>query len=107
MSDDLDELLMHEVTVDTWQGVGAYGDVYAPTSGPVPCYLDEKRQLVRDEHGTETTSEAAVFVSLQDGEAFTPGSRVHLDGRDAYVISRARRDGDALDLPSHTEVALT
>ncbi|WP_193118443.1 hypothetical protein [Brachybacterium tyrofermentans] len=105
--EDLDELFMHTVTVDSWVGVGAYGDVYADTSDSLPCYLDETRKLVRDENGTETTSEATVFVSLQDGETFKPGSIVHLEDRDALVISRARRDGRPLDLPSHTEVALT
>lgn len=107
MNDELEELFMHEVAVQTWAGTGAYGDVYEDRTPPLPCYLDETRKLVRDEHGTETVSEATVFVSLQDGEAFTPGSLVHLDDRDAYVISRARRDGEPLGLPSHTEVTLT
>lgn len=107
MSSGIEDLFMHEVTVETFTGSGAYGDTWADESDPVACYLDEKRQLVRDDTGDEVVSEASLFVTLTDGDLFPPGSRVHVPGRVALVISRARRDGRLLDLPSHTELALT
>lgn len=105
--DGIDELFMDAVTVETYEGTGAYGDTWADESDPVPCFCDETRSLVRDEHGVEVVSEATVLAPLAVAGLFPVGSRVHMPGRTATVISCARWDGDALDLPSHTEVTLT
>ena len=109
MTDDdgIDELFMDTVTVETYEGSGAYGDTWADESAPVPCFRDETRRLVRDEHGVEVVSEATVLAPLTVADQFPPGSRVHMPGRIATVISCARWDGEALDLPSHTEVTVT
>lgn len=107
MDDELDELFMHTVTVETFQGSGAYGDTWADESSPVPCFLDAARKRVRDENGDEVVSEATVLLPLGHIDAFTPGSRVHVRGRTALVITSKAWDGDALDLPSHGEVTLT
>lgn len=107
MDDELDELFMHTVTVETYQGSGAYGDSWADVSDPVRCFVDHARKIVRDEKGAEVVSEATVLLPLGRIDAFTPGSRVHVRGRTALVITSKTWDGDALDLPSHGEVTLT
>ncbi|MFE5777082.1 hypothetical protein [Brachybacterium sp. NPDC056505] len=103
----IEEFFIHEVTVDTFTGGGAWGDTYEPTSDPIPCYRDDTRQLVRDADGTEVVSSATVYAALAAAPVFTVGSLVHLPGRDAQVIGCNARDGDALGLPSHVEVTLT
>ena len=108
MSDDgIDELFMDTVTVETYEGTGAYGDTWADESEPVRCLRDESRRLVRDKHGEEVVSEATILAPLAAAALFPPGSRVHLPGRVATVITCARWDGEPLDLPSHTEVTVT
>lgn len=105
--DSIAELFIHAVTVETYAGSGAYGDTWQPESEPVPCFIDESRRLVRDQHGAEVTSETTILTTLGAADKFTPGSRVHVRDRVATVIGRSRFDGEALDLPSHTEVNLT
>lgn len=105
--DPLDELYMNTVTVETYQGGGAYGDTWGEVSEPVRCLVDATRRLVRDTHGEEVVSEATIFMPFGTAELFPPGSRVHLEDRIAVVIARKRRDGAALDLPSHAEVTVS
>ena len=105
--DDIAELFIHTVTVETYAGSGAYGDTWEPESEPVPCFIDESRRLVRDQHGAEVTSETTILTTLGEADRFTPGSRVHVRDWTATVIGRARFDGEELGLPSHTEVNLT
>lgn len=105
--DDIAEMFIHAVTVETYAGSGAYGDTWEPESAPVACFIDESRRLVRDQHGSEVVSEMTVLTALGAADRFTPGSRVHVRGRVVTVIGRSRFDGEALELPSHTEVSLT
>ncbi|MDN5687010.1 MAG: hypothetical protein L0G94_10125 [Brachybacterium sp.] len=107
MGGGIDDLFMHSCTVETYQGSGAYGDSWADESGPIRCLIDGTRKRVRDEHGDEVASEATILAPLTAAALFRTGSRVHYRDRTAVVISCKRWDGDALDLPSHTEVALT
>lgn len=105
--DELDELYLNAVVVETYQGGGAYGDSWGPLSDPVRCLVDGKRRLVRDTHGEEVVSEVTLLMPLESADAFTPGSRVHLQDHVGTVIGRKMLDGSALDLPSHAEVNIT
>lgn len=105
--DSIAELFIHTVTVETYAGSGAYGDTWEPESAPVACFTDESRRLVRDQHGAEVVSETTILTTLGAADQFTPGSRVHARDRTVTVIGRSRFDGEALELPSHTEVNLT
>ncbi|UQN29479.1 hypothetical protein [Brachybacterium kimchii] len=104
---ELSSMFIHQVTVDTFQGAGAWGDTYAPTSDPIACFVDDTLQLVRDTEGTEVVSSTTVYAPLDAADLFTVGTVVHLRKRDAQVIGANRRDGEALGLPSHVEATLT
>lgn len=104
--DELEEFWVHETEVQTYTGSGPYGDEYQPAVG-VPCFIDHKRQLVRDTDGREVTSEATITGPVGEGERFAPGSLVTLGGRERVVISVAVRTSGPLDLPDHFEAATT
>jgi hypothetical protein len=106
-------LFKQAVTVQTRTGAGAYGDVYAdPTS--VACFISEQQRLVRDQNAVEVVSSTMLYAPLTAapteppaGGQFTPGSRVVVNGRTAFVISAARQDSAGPARIHHTEVHLT
>ncbi|MEU5608452.1 hypothetical protein AB0H03_06790 [Streptomyces sparsogenes] len=97
-------LLRHNITIEAFEGSGAYGDYYAePVT--VRCYLDQQTRLVKAPDGTDTTSSSTVYCPLNT--TAPPGSRVTLpDGRQTKVIAALRRDGGGLPTPDHLEVQL-
>lgn len=102
------QYLVHTVDVDPYTGSGAYGDVYDPTVMGVPCFADDKRQLIRNADGQEVVSETTLYLRLAHEASFPPGSRVTVpSGRQAVVIkTAARTDGD-IGAWQHLEVSLT
>lgn len=98
--------LQHEVTVEPYDGnSGARGPRFgAPVA--VPCFLEEKRRMVRAKDGTEVVSSATFYCRLDAVDA-VPESRVTLpDGRVTTVLVQARHEGGKLPLPDHLEVSL-
>jgi hypothetical protein len=105
---DFDDFMVHTVTVDTYTGEGMFGTQYAPTSGPVQCFKDDTRKLVRSAGGDQVVSETTLWIMDKTTKAlFVPESIVHLPDRDATVISCGDHDSGDLALPDHLEVALT
>jgi len=105
---EFDEFLQHTVTVDTWTGEGMFGTEYAPTSGPVPCFKDDTRKLVRSAGGDQVVSETTLWVFDKTHKPkFVPESIVHLPDRDATVISCGDADSGTLGLPDHLQIVLT
>lgn len=98
-------LLVHGVTIEPYQGAGAYGDVYGPPTD-VRCFLDQQTRLTRDTGGNTVTSTSTVFTTP---EVECPaGSRITLpDGRATTVIAALRRDGGDLGTPDHLEIQCT
>lgn len=99
---------VHMVTVETYEGSGAYGPAYT-TAEQVRCWLEDGNKLVRDSEGNEVVSSTELFVPLAQASLFTVGSRVTLpSGRTASVLSAATFDSGSLNLGlDHAEVALT
>lgn len=97
-------LWQHVVTVERYEGSGAYGDVYgAPEQ--VRCLLSEQTRMVRGPDGSDTVSGASYIAELAHRPPL--GSRVTLpDGRQTTVISVDRADGGTLPVPSNTQVYL-
>lgn len=94
----------HSITVEAYEGAGAYGPVYAaPVT--VACFLDEQTRMVRAGDGTQVTSSSTAYADL---DTVAPAqSRVTLpDSRQTTVIAALRRDGGALPVPSHLEIQL-
>lgn len=91
---------VHTVDVDTVTGVDYTGAATVETHTGVTCWVEDKIQLVRDQGGQETVSTATLWCPLDDRGKFTPGSLVHIDGRESIVIALATGDsatGDDLD----------
>jgi adenosyl cobinamide kinase/adenosyl cobinamide phosphate guanylyltransferase len=74
------------VSVETWQGEGAYGAVYAAPVDIV-CNVDSTTRLVRNANGEEVVSEVTLEVKYTDAAAFAPESRVTISGRVSTVLS--------------------
>lgn len=97
---------VHEVSVETYEGAGAYGPAYAAPVA-VACFLDDEVRLVRNVSGAEVASSATVYADLSAADLFPPETRVSVNGRTATVITAGRRDSGPLGLPDHVEVHLT
>jgi hypothetical protein len=97
------------ISVEAYQGTGAYGDVYAAPVAVTPCVVEDTRRLVRvqtqDAAGAEQVSSTTVYAPL-DAVA-PPGSRVTLPStRVARVLAASRVEAHGLPLPEHLELSL-
>jgi hypothetical protein len=97
-------LLRHTITVEPYEGTGAYGHLYGPPA-QVRCFLDEQTRTVRSAAGDQTTSSGTAYAALDT--VAPPLSRVTLaSGRATVVIQALRRDGAGLPVPDHLEIQL-
>lgn len=91
---------VHTVDVDTIGAPDEFGATPVTSHVDVACWIEDKVQLVRGPDGAETVSTATLWLPLERRDWFTPGSVVHLAGRDSQVISVSAGDsttGDSLD----------
>lgn len=104
MADVPDYLLRHSVSVETYEGTAAYGDIYA-TAQPVKCFVDDARKVVRNTDGDEVVSESTIIARLADAPKLVEKSKVTLPGgRKSIVILKKDRDDGGLGAPQHVEV---
>lgn len=98
----------HVVTIEAYEGSGAYGDVYGAATDVEPCFVDQTRRLVRvqtqDAAGAEQVSSTTVYCP--PGTVAPPGSRVTHAGRTSRVLAASVRDDAGLGLPAHVELSL-
>lgn len=106
----LDEFYVHTLTVETYQGEGSMGSVYAaPTT--VPGFLDTTANLARTSTTDEATSARSMFYCDPTyAGLFTVQTRVTStglggDGKAVVVRVNSLTSG-ALGLPDHVEVGL-
>lgn len=100
------------VSIEAYEGSGAYGDVYADPVDVTPCVVEATSRLVRVQSqggsgltdGAERVSSTTVYAPLDT--VCPPGSRVTIGGRAARVLAVARLDDHGLDLPAHLEISL-
>lgn len=90
--------------METKLGDGAYGETYAATSDPLPCFRDEARRMVRDADGATIVSELTLILKPGKAGLFAPGSRVTSGPRTSAVIGAQDHDDARLGAPQHTEV---
>jgi hypothetical protein len=91
--------------VETFEGAGAYGDVYAAPA-TVSCFAEAKRRLVRSKDGQEVVSESTLYMAPDDGVLFLPDSRVTVSGSTSYVLTQNINDAPGLGLPDHASITL-
>lgn len=104
-ADDMADFYVHTASVETFEGAGAYGDVYgAPVV--VACFAEAKRRLVRAKDGEQVVSESTLYMGTADGALFVPDSRVTVGGKVSYVITQNVNDAPGLDLPEHAAITL-
>lgn len=106
-------LFTQTVTVQTCTGSDSSGPLRA-TGVDVACYVEDSTRLIRDAAGQEVVSSTRVFAPLTTAPTvppvagqFTVDSLVTVNGRDAFVITSARRDGVGPSSAWHVEIALT
>lgn len=94
-------LLVHQVSVELYEGETAYGPQYA---APVICKwrMEPKRKRIINREGQEVISEAFAMAAADD--TVTVGSRVTWGGRTYKVIET--REIWTLYTKSHREVYL-
>lgn len=94
----------HTVAIEPFLGKNGYGqDVWGPAVN-VSGWLDESTKLVRKPDGSEVTSTSQFHCDI--GTAAPARSRATLpSGKVTLAISSSRRDGGALPLPTHLEIA--
>lgn len=98
----------HTVQIEAYGGSGAHGDVYAAATPVTPCFVDQKRCVVRvqttDAAGHEQVSSTIVYAP--PGTTAPPGSRVTYNGRTSKVLAAAVRVDAGVGLPEHVELNL-
>lgn len=101
---------VHTVTVETFLGVGADGDVYATPvtlAPPNGCWVDASQKVVKNKDGIEVVSQTAVATACANAPLFTTGSRVTTGGVVSHVLHVNNGDSGSLNLPTdHLEVNL-
>lgn len=106
-ADELAEFWVHTTTIETFTGEDAFGKHYAPTSEPVPCFIADKRRLIRNRSGDTEISETTITANRRYASLFTEGSIAHLPERDAVVLKLADNSSGDLGLPDHMEAFLS
>lgn len=96
--------LVHEVVVRRYLGASATGPLYAAAE-TVPCLIEEKRRLVRDDNGREVVS-STTFRCMPDIAEMPVESEVDVFGRTTTILFAARQQADPLPTPDHWEVNL-
>lgn len=100
---DLDEFLVHTVTVETFLGTTATGVETYAAAVTVPCYLEGASKLVAEGDGEHVRFVSTLYAHPQYGPTFPPRSRVTLDGRPGRVIE-VNVNTLTADFPEHVEV---
>lgn len=110
---NINRLFKQSVTLETYLGSGAYGDVFAaPVT--VACFIEDATKLVRNSSEEEVVSTTTLYAAIAGAPAeppvqgqFSAMSRVAVNGRDAHVITTARVDSAGPARIHHIQVSLT
>lgn len=111
MAEIPESFLVHRVVVEPFRGTGAYGDRWGD---PVefPCWIDEKRRLVRDAVGNSVVAEGTLLCSTELASVITPQSRVtfhteipSIPRRTARILSQSLYTDGGFGAWQHLEVS--
>ncbi|MFE7128957.1 hypothetical protein [Streptomyces sp. NPDC057617] len=97
--------LQHTITVEPYEGSGAYGPVYgAPVD--VEGFLEQTARLVRAPGGDEVVASSTFYCRRGAVNAPTKSKVTLPDGTKTTVIVAHDRAAGRLPLPEHLEVIL-
>lgn len=109
----LSRLFTQLVTLETFLGAGARGDVYAAPVA-VPCFIQDVTKLTRKQNAEEVVSTTTLFADISTSPdsppvagQFAGNSRVTVNGRQAFVITTGRQNSGGPARIHHTRVDLT
>jgi hypothetical protein len=107
---DLDAFYVHTLTVQTYQGEGSDGPMYA-AGVAVPGFLDTTANLVRTGSSDEATAASSMFycaptyAALFSVQSLVASASLAGDGK-AIVVKVNSLDSGTMSLPDHVEVTL-
>lgn len=96
-------LARQTVTVEPYEGDGAYGPVYGPQR-TIQCRKDDTRRVVRDANGVEVTSDVTLWVPTNQKPLKTEDRVTLPDGRTTRVL--VTKVHHAISRPAMREVVL-
>lgn len=97
---------IHTASVETFQGAGAYGDLFSPLVRDTG-FLQGGIKLVRDQTGQQVVSSSQWYTDLANAAHYTPDSRfTDPDGKVSRVVG-VNVNETPLGLADHVEVYLT
>ena len=95
----------HEAVVETYEGAGPNGDLYAAPA-TVRGFLDDGVVREQTDHGEQLVARTKWYCDLSEADRFKPESKVTVNGRACQVNYVRRRDADGFGGPTHLEVDL-
>ena len=113
MAEIPDRFLVHRATLQGFTGAGPYGEVFGEPVAGVPCWVSNRRRLVRTETGEEVVSEATVLFKLDRRELTVPNSLITLHTEidpagtsTAQILSQAIHTDGGMGAWQHLEVTV-
>lgn len=107
--DPLAQWWVHTTDVQRFAGSGSEGDTWDAVAEGVPCFISDKRRLVRAGTGEQVVSETTVLYPKTTAD-IPVDSLITLPalfgGRTSTVLAVSRHDGGGLPTPDHLEVAI-
>lgn len=103
----LERFYIHTAQVETYAGrTGSGVESYAAAVAKAG-FMDDERRMVLSETGEQVVSSSTWYTSLDDVALYPLKTKVTVNSYTGLVLGVKRRDGGALGLPDHLEVALT
>jgi len=103
----ISDFFVDQCTVETFQGAGAFGDVFA-TPVTDAGFLEGATKLVRNITGQQVVSSSTWYTSVANQSHYTPDSKfTDPNGKVSRVIGVNVNDSGSLGLPDHVAVSLT
>ena len=107
--DPLAQWWVHTTDVQRFTQTGAEGDEWDAVDEALPCFISDKRRLVRAANGEQVIAETTVLYPKSTPD-IPVDSLITLPalfgGRTSTVLSVSRHDGGGLPTPDHLEVAI-
>jgi len=98
---------VHTGSIETYQGSGPSGPVYA-SAVDVACWVEGETKQITNSQGAEVTSTSVVRGPLTDKDLFKAGSRFTYAGSTSTVTTLAWFDSGSLDIGlDHYEARLS